>query len=342
MFPNSSSGSPSNDRPTTILKYMTTVDRCPDLWVDGDAGGLRTLLTELAEQMSHKEAYAITMFVECLADHLASGETTLAGGDIVIDLARGHHDLNQFLAPTTLEKAEANDLIEPARVYDGWGQTTPTHIARRTLWDLGSKATEYLDLQAIRGYDEATGDLRSDANEGMAHRFLVRLAEHVYHGQDEVNSVRTYVRAGALANVDNDLQDHRYDLVALTADGSVHATCEAELKPVDRSHVVQDATLHAHLPGDSDWAVWRKQEVNRLLDTLVTDGAIVLPDGHPGWSCLDIGTGEAMARLQRVRDAPDGGIARHESEIVTSVNSADNLREVAQTSRPAAFQELDF
>jgi len=80
--------------------------------------------------------------------------------------ARGHSDLNQLLSPTTLERAEALDVIESPTVYDGSTKVLRHKIARRTLWDLGPMAKKHLDMQAIPGFDEETATLRSDANEG--------------------------------------------------------------------------------------------------------------------------------------------------------------------------------
>lgn len=330
-----------SNRSNTIRNHTTDADLRPDLW-EHSHDSLGNLLNELAETMPKQEATAIGILVESLADQMATGHTQFDGEETVLDLAQGHHELNQLLAPETLEKAAAHNLIEPASIYDGHQQHTPDQIARRTLWDLGDTAKEYLDMQAIRGLNQASNDLRSDPNEGMAHRFMVRLTKHSYLGQDEIDSVRTYVRVGNVTDVDDDLSAERYDLVAYSADGSINATCEVETRPVDKAHVINDAKIQALLPGDSDWVCWRKQDLNRLFDTLVKTGGITLPSGHPGWECKDIWTGESMHRLKRVRNAPDGSVLTFESPIITSGNTADNIREMAQQARPAVFHSLDL
>lgn len=333
--------STTNSRQNTILNHTTKVDLRPQYWEQGH-DSLGDLVDELVEHMPEDEAWSIGVLVESLAEQMATGKTHFDGEQTTIDLAQGHHGINQLLAPETLEKAEAHGLIQPASIYDGHQRHTPNQIARRTLWDFGDIARDYLDMEAVRGLNTNTNDLRSDPNEGMVHRFMVRMTEHYYIGQDDVDSVRTYVRAGNVANVDDELADRRYDLVAYEADGSIHATCEIETKPVDREHIVADAKLHAHLPGDSDWVTWRKQDLNRLLDTFVKTGAITLPAGHPGWECTDIWTGESMERLERVRNAADGRVPSLESAIVTSVNTVDNIRALAQDVRPEVFHSTDF
>ncbi|OAQ53965.1 hypothetical protein HTG_00110 [Natrinema mahii] len=342
MSLNSPSRTLPSDRSNRLGKVTTTQDRQPHLWADStkEFDGFARLLNALAERMTTDEAVNICLLVECIADHFAHGYTTIRDGATTIDLARGHADLNQLLSPSTLERAEAFDVIETPTVYDGWERLTRHQIARRTLWDLGPVAKEYLDMQAIRGYDEETSTLRSDANEGIVHRYILRLTEHVYRGKNKY--VKTYVKADTVTDIREDLGSKVYDLVAYD-DGSIYATCEVEMRPLDRAHVADDARLQAAIPGDSDWVVYRKQDTNRLLATFVSDGAIELPDGHPGWGdALDLSTNNAMERLERIFDAPDGTVPALESPIVTTVNTADNVREMAQESRPEIFRELNL
>ena len=329
-------------RPDRLSRVTTTADRRPELWKDSkrEFDGFAKLLNHLAEKTDTDRAVNICLFVECIADHFARGFTTIRDGETTLDLARGHKELNQLVSPTTLECAEALEVIRLPTVYAGSRKRTREQIARRRLWDLGSTAKEFIDMEAVRGYDEETATLRSDLNEGIAHRHILRLAKLTYAGRGK--RVKTYVKADSIADVPDELSAKVYDLVAYNQ-GSVYATCEVEMQPTDRAHITDDARLHAMLPGDSDWIVYRKQDVNRLLHTFVRDGSITLPDGHPGWgNALDLSTTFAMERLQRVVESPEGSIPSLESSIVTSVNTADNLREMAQAASPKIFQELDF
>ncbi|KAB1198131.1 MULTISPECIES: hypothetical protein [Haloferax] len=342
MSLNNPSHPSSPERPNTLSKVTTTKDRQPQLWKDSshDYDGFARLLNSLAETMTTDEAINICLFVESIADQFARGFTTVENRNTKIDLARGHGELNQLLSPSTIERAEAFELIKPPTIYNGWVENFQHKVARRTLWDLGSVAKEYLDMESIRGYDEETETLRSDANEGVAHRYIVRLAEHVYRGENK--RVKTYVRSDSVAEIPEDLAETVVDIVAYNPDGSIYATCEVEMQPVDRQHITDDARLLAALPGDSDWVVHRKQDVNRLLDTFVCDGAITLPEGHPGWSAYDLSTSIAMERLQRVFEATDGSVPILESPIITSINTADNIRGMAQDVRPEIFSELNI
>ncbi|MFC7018544.1 MULTISPECIES: hypothetical protein [Haloarcula] len=331
----------SPERPNELSTITTTEDRQPHLWRDShqDFDGFARLLNALAEKTeTTDEAINICLLAECIADHFARGCTTVENTTTTIDLAQGHSEINQLLSPTTLERAEALDVIEPPTVYNGSDKIPRRKIARRTLWDLGPTAKEYLDMQAVRGFDEKSTSLRSDANEGIAHRYIVRLTEHAYTGAGK--RVKTYIRAADVADVSPELDDKVYDIVAYGDDGTVAATCEVEMRPNNRSHITDDARLHAILPGDSDWVVYRKQDVNRLLSTFVRDGSIELPDGHPGWDAPDLSTTNAMERLERVFDAPSGSVPSLQSPIITSVTTADNIRAMAQTRRPDVFQEL--
>jgi len=322
---------------------MTTNDRRPQLWVNSnrDLDGFARLLNELAERIPTQEAVNICLLVECIADHYARGFTTIKDKEIKIDLARGHGELNQLLSPSTLEKAEAFNLIDTPTVYIGWKQVERHQVARRTLWELGTATKDHLDLEEIRGIDEDTATLRSDLNEGIVHRYLVRLTEHVYTGMGK--DVYTYVKADQIADLPEELTEKIYDIIAYNQDQSVYASCEIEMRPVDRAHVAEDARLQAAIPGDSDWVVHRKQDVNRLLDTFVKDSAIELPNGHPGWGdALDLSTTNAMERLERVFKSSHGTVAGLESPIITTANSADNIREKAQECRPAVFRELSL
>jgi len=340
MVLNTPSEPSSSERPNQLARRTTTNDRRPQLWKDShqDRDGFARLLNAVAEKSTNDEAANLCLFVECIADHFARGYTSIDDEATALDLACGHSRLNQLLAPTTIERAEALGLVKPPVVYDGSSKVTRRRIARRTLWDLGPTAKEYLDMQAVRGFDETSSSLRSDANEGIAHRYIVRLAEIAYAGAGK--RVRTYVRAADVATVSPELDEKVYDIVAYGDGGTVDATCEVEMRPDNRSHITDDARLHAILPGDSDWVVYRKQDVNRLLDTLVRDGSIELPDGHPGWEAPDLSTTNAMGRLERVFDAPSGSVPSLESPIITSVNTADNIREMAQARRSSIFQEL--
>ncbi|MFC7230564.1 hypothetical protein ACFQMM_02695 [Saliphagus sp. GCM10025308] len=341
MSLNSPSKPPASERPNRLSTVTTTQDRQPELWEDSqhDFDGFARLLNTLAEKTTTDEAVNICLLAECIADHFARGYTTIEAETTTIDLARGHSDLNQLISPSTLERAEALDVIESPTIYDGSIKVPRHKIARRTLWDLGPMAKKHLDMQAIRGFDEETATLRSDANEGIAHRYILRLTEHTYVGSGK--RVETYVKADYVADVSQNLEEKVYDMVAYNENGSVYATCEIEMRPGDRAHVTDDARLQAALPGDSDWVVYRKQDVNRLLHTLVQDGAIVLPPGHPGWGdALDLSTTSAMERLQRVFEASDGTVPTLQSPIITSVNTADNVRAMAQDRRPDVFQEL--
>ena len=343
MALNSHTGPSSNSRSNQLSKLTTTQDRHPELWQDSNQkrDGFAHLLNGLAEKMSTDEAVNICLLTESIAGHFAYGYTTLQKGEITLDLARGHGDLNQLLAPTTLERAEAFELIKTPTIYDGWAERSQHRVARRTLWELGPTAKKYLDMQTIRGYDQDTTSLRSDANEGIVHRYILRLTEHVYRGKGK--EVDTYVRADAVADIRDDLAAKVYDMVAYNDNGSIYATCEIEMRPLDRAHVANDARLQAALPGDSDWVVCRKEDVNRLLDTFVKDGAITLPNGHPGWgNALDLSTNNAMERLKRVVDSSDGSIPTLESPIITTVNTADNIRQIAQEVRPEIFSELNL
>jgi hypothetical protein len=202
-------------------------------------------------------------------------------------------------------------------------------------------AKKHLDMQAMRGFDEETATLRSDANEGIAHRYILRLTEHAYAGDGK--RVETYVKAEYVADVSEKLEAKVYDIVAYNENDSVYATCEIEMRPVDRAHVTDDARLQAALPGDSDWVVYRKQDVNRLLHTFVRDGAIRLPSRHPGWgNALDLSTTSAMERLERVFESSNGAVPTLASPIINSVNTADNIRAKAQSARPEIFRELDL
>jgi len=340
---NTPSKPPSSERPNRLSTVTTTQDRQPELWEDSqhDFDGFARLLNALAEKTTTDEAVNICLLAECIADHFARGYTTLEGETTTIDLARGHSDLNQLLSPTTLERAEALDVIESPTVYDGSTKVLRHKIARRTLWDLGPMAKKHLDMQAIRGFDEETATLRSDANEGVAHRYILRLTEHAYVGAGK--RVETYVKADYVADVSQNLEEKVYDMVAYNENGSVYATCEIEMRPSDRAHVTDDARLQAALPGDSDWVVYRKQDVNRLLHTFVRDGAIDLPSGHPGWGdALDLSTTSAMERLKRVFEASDGTVPTLESPIITSANTADNIRAKAQAACPEIFCELEL
>jgi len=342
MALNTSNQSSDSERPNRLSTVMTAQDRKPSLWEDShkNQDGFARLLNSVAEKTTTDEAANICLLVEHIAAHFAYGHTTIEDGTTTIDLACGHRALNQLLAPTTLERAEALGIIASPTVYDGSTKVSRQKIARRTLWDLGHVAKTHLDMEAVRGFDEEAGSLRSDANEGIAHRHILRLVEHVYIGKGK--DVRTYVKADAVANVPEELEAKVYDIVAYNQDGSIYATCEVEMRPVDRSHVADDSRLHAVLSGDSDWVVYRKQDVNRLLSTLVRDGAINLPADHPGWESLDLSTKYAMERLDRVFDNPNGSVSALMSPIVTSVNTADNIREQAQNGRPEIFQELDL
>lgn len=342
MSLNSPTRTPSSERPNRLSTVTTTQDRYPGLWKNSTENydGFARLLNTIAEKMTTDEAVNICLFVECIADHYAQGYTTIEDGTTTIDLARGHAELNQLLSPTTLERAEAFGVIEIPTVYDGWTRLERHQIARRTLWEIGPTAKEYLDMQSVRGYDQETATLRSDANEGITHRYILRLTEHVYRGQNK--RVKTYVKADTVANIRDDLGSKVYDLVAYDADGTIYATCEVEMRSLDRAHVADDARLQAALPGDSDWVVHRKQDVNRLLQTFVRDGAIDLPDDHPGWDALDLSTTNAMERLERVFVAPNGTVPTLESPIVSTVNTADNIREMAQEARPEIFRELNL
>lgn len=343
MTLNRPSRSPATERPNRLSEVTTTNDRQPQLWADShqDFDGFARLLNDLAEKMPNDDAANLCLLVESIADHFARGFTTIQDEATTLDLALGHGPLNQLLAPTTLELAEAFDLVKPPTVYDGWVAYQRHKIARRTLWELGDVAKEFLDMEAIRGYDEETATLRSDANEGIVHRYVLRLTEHAYWGAGK--EVLTYIKADYVANVSKELCEKVYDIVAYEPDGTLHATCEVEMRPADRAHVADDARLQAAMPGDSDWVVWRKQDVNRLLDTFVTDGAITLPDGHPGWGdAPDLSTPNAMERLERVVDAPDGTVPALKSPIVSTVNTADNIRKMAQESRPEIFRELNL
>lgn len=341
MSLNRSQGSPPPDRPNRLSAVTTTRDRRSHLWKDSnhDFDGFARLLNALAEKMTTDEAINLCLFTECIADHFARGFTTVSNGSTTIDLARGHAALNQLLSPSTLERAEAFDLVKRPTVYDGWAERSRHLVARRTLWDLGPTAKKFLDMQEIRGYDEETATLRSDANEGIVHRYVLRLTELAYRGMGK--EIETYVKADTVADIRDDLAEKVYDLVVYETDGSIYATCEVEMHPVNRAHVAKDARLQAALPGDSDWVVWRKQDVNRLLDTFVRDGAITLPDDHPGWGdALDLSTPRAMERLKRVFESSDGTVPALQSPIVTSVNTADNVREMAQEGCPEIFREL--
>lgn len=341
MALNTPSRNPNQERPNQLSTDTTIDDRAPTLWANSNQkrDGFARLLNHIAEQTTTDEATNICLLAECIADHFAHGYTTIDGGKTTIDLARGHGDLNKLLSPTTLERAEALEVIESPTIYNGWVADTRQRIARRALWDLGSLAKKHLDMQAVRGFDQDTATLRSDANEGIAHRYILRLTEHSYRGKGK--QVRSYVKADAVANVPDELESKVYDIVAYNPDGSIYATCEVEMQPLNRSHVANDARLQAVLPGDSDWVVYRKHDVNRLLDTFVNDGAIQLPPNHPGWGeALDLSTSNAMERLERVFNHSNGRVPTLESPIITSVNSADNIRAMAQNARPEVFREL--
>lgn len=344
MSLNTPSKPPSSERPNHLSTVTTTQDRQSELWEDSqhDFDGFARLLNALAEKTTTDEAVNICLLAECIADHFARGYTTIEAETTTIDLARGHSDLNQLLSPTTLERAEALDVIESPTVYNGSTKVSRHKIARRTLWDLGPMAKKHLNMQAIRGFDEETATLRSDANEGIVHRYILRLTEHTYAGAGK--RVETYVKVDHVANISQDeLEEKVYDIVAYNEDGSIYATCEIEMRPVDRAHVTDDARLQAAFPGDSDWVVYRKQDVNRLFHTFVRDGAIVLPSGNPGWGdALDLSTTTAMERLERVFEASDGTVPTLESPIITSVNTADNIRAKAQAVCPEIFRELEL
>lgn len=49
---------------------------------------------------------------------------------------------------------EAFNLVEPPTVYDGWIAYQRHKIVRRTLWELWAVAKVYLDMEAIRWFDD--------------------------------------------------------------------------------------------------------------------------------------------------------------------------------------------
>lgn len=321
-------------------------ERCEAVW--DDLAGFVQYCDE--HNMDDAQTACAVLFVEAIAEQMAHDKTTI--GDVTFDLIAGHHHLNQFVSRRLLEQMEALEVIKPPTIMDRWTRKTKQQIARRTLWDLGSTSKEFLDLTYIRGYERVkrnagphaqTSDSRDqhgDPNESIVHRYFVRAGELFYRHVRGYEDVRTYVRLGDLTDVDSNVANRRLDIVAYDANGNIIATAEAERHPVESTGVVRDAEAMALVPGDTDWIVYAKPQLNDLLDTL-DQQLITRPDGIPGWSKRRTGKPDAMDRLRRVWNHPDGSIPRLESEIVTEVFTIDNLRALLRENVPYIFEPVD-
>lgn len=328
--------------------YLTKRDeeRCEAVW--DDLKGFVQFCDE--HGLSVEETACVVLFVESIAEQMAHDQTTIGG--IVYDLILGHHHLNQLVSPRLIEQMEALEIIKPPSVMDRWTRVTKRQVARRVLWDIGATTKEYLDMAYIRGYERVKAnpgphaqqkdvrDQRGDPNESIVHRYLVRAGELFYRYVSGYSKVRTYVRLGDLMDVDVELANRRLDIVAFDDNQNIVATAEAELHPVDSTGVMRDAQSMALLPGDSDWIVFAKPQLNDLLNTL-DEELITRPAEIPGWSKRQTGRPDSLDRLRRVWNHPDGNIPALESAVVTDVYSIDNVRGLLQEHAAHVFQALD-
>ncbi|WP_435317645.1 hypothetical protein [Haloarchaeobius sp. TZWSO28] len=300
--------------------------------------------------MDDAQTACAVLFVEAIAEQMVHDKTTI--GDVTFDLIVGHHHLNQLVSRRLLEQMRALDLIKPPTIMDRWTRKTKQQIARRTLWGLGTTSKEFLDLAYIRGYERVKNnagphaqtndprDQHGDPNESIVHRYFVRAGELFYRHVRRYSDVRTYVRLGDLTDVDSSVANRRLDIVAYDANGNITATAEAERHPVESTGVVRDAEAMALVPGDTDWIVYAKPQMNDLLNTL-DQQLITRPDEIPGWSKRRTGKPDAMERLRRIWNHPNGSIPRLESEIVTEVYSIDNLRALLNEHVSYIFEPVD-
>ena len=342
----SSDNTKTPDRPNTLHKKKRDEERCEAVW-DNLAGFVQYCYDH---NMDDHQTASTVLFVETLAEQMAHNKTTI--DDVTCDLIVGHHHLNQLVSRRLLEQMVDLNLIKQPVIMDHWTRQTKSHIARRALWDLDNTAKKYLDMAYLRGYakvkhnegphagEQDVRDLRGDPNESIVHQYFIRALEHYYRHVEGYATVRTYVRLGDLTDVDEEVANRLLDVVVHDKNGNIAATAEAELHPMKSNAVTRDAEAMALLPGDSDWLVYSKGQVNDLLHTM--DGHLIQrPEEVPGWDKRDTARTDAIDRLRRVWNSDKGRIPTLESPIVTDVNTIDNLRGLINEAAPWVFNPID-
>lgn len=344
--PYSSTDSRYKGRSNILHHEVEDKERCEAVWSDLEG------FVDFCDRhnMTREQTGCTVIFVETIAEQLAHNKTTIGG--VEYDLILGHHHLNKRVSPRLLEQMEAIELIAPPTIMDGWTRKTKQQIARRALWDLGSTAKEYLDMSYIRGYapvkrntgphaqEQDIRDLRGDPNESVTHKYFIRAGQLFYSHIRGYPEIRTYVRLGDITDVAENLANRRLDIVAYDDHGIITATAEAELHPLESDSVMRDAEAMALVPGDSDWIVYAKPQINDLLDTL-DDQILTRPNEIPGWTKRRTSRQDALDRLQRVRTHPQGSVPSLESDVVSDVYSIDNLRAALKSNVPFVFDPID-
>lgn len=342
----SSDNTKTPDRPNKLHLKKKDEERCEAVW-DNLAGFVQYCY---GHNMDDHQTASTVLFVETLAEQMAHNKTTIE--NVMYDLIVGHHHLNQLVSRKLLEQMVALNVIKQPVIMDHWTRQTKSHIARRALWDLGDTAKAYLDMAYLRGYakvkhnegphasEQDVRDLRGDPNESMVHQYFIRALEHYYRYVKGYATVRTYVRLGDVADVDERVANRLLDVIAYDENGDITATAEAELHPMKSSDVIRDAEALALLPGDSDWLVYGKGQINDLLHTM--DGPLIQrPEEVPGWDKRDTARTDAIDRLKRVRNSEKGRILSLDSPIVTDANTIDNLRGLIKEAAPWVYNPVD-
>jgi len=240
-------------------------------------------------------------------------------------LTHGTRWLTNKLSPVTIERLESWDLIKRPTIDEGNGTVDRNQLMRRSIWDLGDRAHEYISDDYLWG--EGIGD----RNERMAHSMGCSAIHTVYNhytGHPELN-------AHPYEKLDED--GPVYDLVIYDNEtDSIAVVVEVETRVGDKTALSRDATKLAKAPGESWWLFPTRKAANRALSNMQRKGIIGERGAKTRWpDTLALKHTRQRLSEELAKNQYSGGV----STPVTKIATYDEMRCMLNEHAPWAIND---
>lgn len=241
-------------------------------------------------------------------------------------ITHGTRWLTNKLSPVTVERLEAWGLIKRPTIDEGNGTVERDQLMRRSVWDLGDRAHEYLSNDYL--YGESIGD----RNERMAHSMGAASIHTAYNHHND----HPELKAHPYAKIDDD--GPIYDVVIVDMDyNEIAAVVEVETRISDKDALARDAQKLADAPGESWWLFPTRKAANRALSNMQRKGIIGERRGKARWPDT-----LAMKLLrQRLNEElkKENYYSGGQSPPVTQVATYDEMRKMLDEHAPWAIHD---